>query len=141
MYSNNRDAYRQAFFTAWQKYQKKLLLEPIEAQLIEVILMHTEYHSLFDQQTIYQKQEFQLEENPFFHMSLHVSVQEQIKMNRPFGVTLVYQKLLTLHPDEHEVQHRMMECLADILWQAQQDNTMPNEMRYLEKLNQIIKIL
>ena len=43
MYTNDRDAYRHAFYTAWQKYQKKLALEPLEKQLVEIILLHPEY--------------------------------------------------------------------------------------------------
>ena len=30
----------------------------------------------------------------------------------------------------HRLQHRLMECLAEMLWQAQLDGEMPDEKRY-----------
>lgn len=134
MYTNNRDAYRQAFFTAWQKHQRNLPLEPVEAQLIKVILLHPEYHPFLEKPNTYQAQEFSLAENPFFHMSLHVAIQEQIQLNRPAGVRQVYQTLLTKYLDANYVEHYMMECMARIMYKAQQDGVMPDEAEYLKQL-------
>ena len=44
MFTNDRNAYRQTFFIAWQKYQKKLPLEPLEAEIIEIMMQHPEYY-------------------------------------------------------------------------------------------------
>lgn len=132
MYTNNRDAYRQTFFMAWQKYQKKLPLEPIEAQLIDIILLHPEYQPLLDANTC-QQQEFALEENPFFHMSLHLAIREQCHTNRPIGISPLYQQL-TAKYNAHEAEHQMMQCLAQFIYLAQQTGAMPNEEHYLEKL-------
>lgn len=137
MYTNNRDAYRQAFYTAWQKYQKQLALEPVEKQLVQAILLHPEYHSLLENISSAQNQEYALEENPFFHMSLHVAIQEQIDMNRPFGITVIQQTLMEKHSDKHEVLHLMMQCLAKIMWQAQQTGAMPSEEVYLQELRRL----
>ncbi len=93
MYTNNRDAYRQAFFTVWQKYQKKLPLDATEAQLVEVIALHPEFHALLENPAAYQQQEFELEENPFLHMSLHIALREQIRMNRPHGIATILQTI------------------------------------------------
>ena len=134
MYTNNRDAYRQAFFIAWDKYKKKLPLEPVESQLIEVILLHPEYHALLERPNAYEQQEFTFEENPFIRMSLHLTVREQVRTNRPAGVTAIYQELLKKYINGQEVEYRMMECLAKILLHSQQSGTMPNEEEYLKQL-------
>jgi hypothetical protein len=135
MYTNNRDAYRQAFFIAWQKHQKKMPLEPVESQLLEIILLHPEYHPLLDKAEAYQNQEFAIEENPFFHMSLHLTLHEQIRTNRPAGIKQIHQQWIEKYTyDAHDVEHRMMQCLAQILWTAQQNGTLPSEDVYLEKL-------
>lgn len=134
MYSNNRDAYRQAFFTAWQKYQKKIPLEAVEAQLIDIILLHPEYHSLLDKNNINQTPEFALEENPFFHMSLHLAMREQLHTNRPAGMALIHQQLIAKYHHAHDVEHQMMACLSQMMWKAQQTGVAPNETEYLEKL-------
>jgi hypothetical protein len=33
--------------------------------------------------------------------------------------------------DLHALDHQLMECLAEMIWQAQRDGTMPDEARYL----------
>lgn len=134
MYTNNRNAYRQTFFDAWQKYKKKLPLEAVEAQLIKIILLHPEYHSLLEQPRAYQHQEFSLEENPFFHMSIHLAIHEQINTDRPAGINEIYKTLLEKYADTHQVEHYMMQCLAQLMWQAQQDGSMPSDEEYLKAL-------
>ena len=83
MFSNNRDAYRQAFFTVWQKYQKQLPLEPVERELAQIMIEHPEYHYLLEKPDSFQQQEFSLEENPFFHMSLHLAIRDQLRLRKP----------------------------------------------------------
>lgn len=134
MYSSDRQAYRRAYFTAWLKYKNNLPLETVEAQMVEVILTHPEYHALLETEQAAIEQEFALEENPFFHMSLHITINEQMKLDRPPGIALLYTTLLTKHQDAHALQHEMITCLAQTLWQAHQTNTAPDEADYLEKL-------
>lgn len=132
MYSNDREAYRQMFFTTWQKYLNKSPLAATESQLLDIILVHPQYHDLLDAQ--FQTQEFVLEENPFLHMSLHLAIREQISTDRPKGVREVYQRLLQTDLEIHEVEHEMMGCLAEIIWNTQQTGTPANEAEYLQKL-------
>ncbi len=139
MYTDNRDAYRQAFFMAWDKYKKQLPLNPVEGQLVEIILVHPEYHALLENPKQCEKQEFTIEENPFFHMSLHVAIREQVRTNRPTGVAEIYQILSKQMDNPHEAEHAMLTCLAQILWQAQQSGAMESEASYLEKLRQLIE--
>lgn len=136
MYTNDRNAYRQTFFLTWEKYLKRLPLEPVEQQLLEVILQHPEYHAVLENRKQFEQQEFEPEENPFFHMSLHLAIRDQIKMNRPIGITPIYTQLASQY-DALEAEHKMMTCLANALWQAQRDNTMPNEQTYLASLNNL----
>ncbi|EKD71548.1 MAG: hypothetical protein ACD_46C00163G0005 [uncultured bacterium] len=137
MYTNNRDAYRNAFFTAWQKHLKKLPLEPFEIEMVEVILMHPEYHLWLEKSDASHTEEFILEENPFLHLGLHITIREQIKMNRPAGISEIYQSLLTKMQNVLDVEHAMMTCLANMMWQAQQTGTAPSEADYLQKLREI----
>lgn len=137
MYTHQREAYRQTFYDAWQKYLKQLPLNPVEAQLVEIILIHPEYHSLLNNVQACQTQEFALEENPFMHMSLHVALREQIRSNRPLGITSIHQALNAQHNDPHQLEHQMMTCLAQVLWESQQSGNPPVETDYLRKLKQI----
>jgi hypothetical protein len=118
MYTNNRDAYREFFFTVWQKYQRKLPLDATEARLAEVMLQHPEYHAMLGKPEM--GCEFAVEENPFVHMSLHLALREQIGINRPVGIENIYQQLLSQHHHAHIVEHLMMECLCRMMSAAQQ---------------------
>lgn len=137
MYSDNRNAYRQAFFIAWQKYQKKLPLEAVEAQLIEVILLHPEYHAMLDRPQTFENQEFALEENPFFHLSLHLTVREQVRLNRPRGIRELFEQLARKYEGTLEAEHKMMVCLSALLWEAQQRGEVPDEAIYLEQIKNL----
>lgn len=137
MYTNNRETYRQAFFLAWQKYKNKLPLEEVEASLVEIMVLHKEYHHLLDHPHMYQHQEFNLEENPFFHMSLHLTLIEQIRTNRPRGITALHQSLLAKFNDRHEADHRMMACLMQIMWKTQQTGVLASDEEYLQQLREL----
>lgn len=137
MYTNNRDAYRQAFYTVWQKYQKKLPLDPVETQLAEIIALHPEYHRLLEKPDSCQQQEFSLEENPFLHMSLHIALREQLRMDRPQGISKIFADLTARDVSQHDAEHSMMECLAQMIWQAQQTGQAPQEQDYLDKLTRL----
>lgn len=139
MYTNNRDSYRAAFFIAWQKYQKKLPLESIEAELVNVMLMHPEYNKLLDQADHYQHQEFISEENPFLHMGLHQALHEQLNTNRPLGIKHYYQLFCQKFSDHHQAEHEMMACLAHIIWQAQQSGVLPSDEAYLNMLAEKVR--
>ena len=39
--------------------------------------------------------------------------------------------------DRHEVEHRMMDRLAEVLWQAQRSGRPPDESAYLRSLRQL----
>jgi hypothetical protein len=134
MYTDDRNAYRKIFFDVWASHQKKLPLEPVESQVLDVILSHPEYHSMLEQRGKFMSQEFELEENPFFHMSLHIAVREQLQLDRPAGIRLAYQQLLSRHETAFAAEHIMVAMLGTVLHQAQQTGTPPDEQVYLHRL-------
>ena len=135
MYTNDIQAYRAAFYNAWQKYKNQQPLEAFEYQLISVIEQHPEYHALLSQAPK-ETQTYALEENPFFHLSLHLAILDQIKLNRPHGVKIIYDNLIAQIGDPHKVIHKMMTCLAEVMWEAQKRGNMPDENEYLKKLKE-----
>lgn len=137
MYNNQRETYRQTFFTTWQKYQKGESLSSVEQQILAVILEHPEYHALLQQEAPYQQQEFLLHENPFIHMSLHLAIRDQIHLDRPVGIKMIFQTLLSKYSDQMVVEHLMLDCLAEILWSAQQQSQPADEVIYLNRLKQL----
>lgn len=125
---------RQLFFLSWKKYQQKQALEPLEQQIVDVIIMHPEYHdqmaaSVTSNHTYFPELG---QSNPFLHMGLHLAIRDQIATNRPAGITAIYQQLHKKHADTEKVEHLLMEQLATCLWQAQRDHTAPDEKSYVQ---------
>ena len=137
----DRDSSRKFFSEVWEKYKKKMPLEALEQVVLDIILQHPEYHKILDMdETDVAAMEFLPEAgmtNPFLHMGMHITIQEQIGSNRPEGITALYQQLLAGYPSAHDLEHSMMECLGETLWQAQRNNIMPDEMQYLERVKQL----
>jgi len=124
LFNPSRDEVRQFFFEAWRKFGQSLELTPLEGMALQVMMMHPEYHAELG------------ETNPFLHMSLHLSILEQISINQPPGIAPSYQALLEKHAEEHAAQHDLMDCLAETVWRAQRDGKAPDAMAYLECMQQ-----
>lgn len=140
MYSQDRQQMRQVFLEVRKKQQAKELLSPLEALMEKVIDQHPEYHPFLDHKESLQ-QEFSSQngqENPFLHMALHISLQEQIQADRPPGIRKIYQTLASRSPNFHQAEHRMIECLAHTLWQAQESERTPSEEIYLNCLRGLL---
>jgi hypothetical protein len=75
--------------------------------------------------------------NPFLHMGLHLAIRDQLATNSPSGISQVFQNLTTKSSNPHDVEHRMLDCLAETLWEAQNQNAPPDEQKYLERLRKI----
>jgi hypothetical protein len=67
-------------------------------------------------------------------MGLHLAIREQVATNRPHGITELHAKLSARTGGAHEAEHRMLEVLAEALWEAQRAGKSPDENAYLERL-------
>ena len=98
--------------------------------------MHPEYHPILDKPAQFAQQEYFPEmgqTNPFLHMSLHLSIFEQISIDQPTGIRSIYTQLQQKH-DKHQSQHIMLDCLAETIWQAQRNQTPLDATYYLQLL-------
>jgi hypothetical protein len=130
---------RQVFLKVRRKQRAREPLSSLEALIGQIIDQHPEYHPLLDHKESLE-QEFSGQngqENPFLHMALHISIQEQINVDRPSGIRDIYQTLASRSPDLHQTEHRIMGCLAKILWQAQDTGAPAVEEAYLDCLRRL----
>ncbi len=135
----SRDEVRQVYLGVWHKIQQKLLLEPMEALIADVIEIHPEYHALLTAGDDIKQQEFTPEQgqtNPFLHMGMHITLREQAGTDRPPGIRAIHQKLVSKQ-GAHEAEHAMIECLGETLWNAQRSNQPPDEAAYLDCLKKL----
>jgi hypothetical protein len=136
----SRDQLREAYRAAWRKFRGEQTLTPLEKQIVAVIAEHPEYHVILESAAAdlanYSPRSGQL--NPWLHMGLHLAVREQVDTNRPHGIGIVHAKLATRVGGAHEAEHRMVEILAETLWEAQRSGKPPDENAYLERVRGLI---
>ena len=140
IFGNDRNRLRQYYLDAWQKRLAGEDLEPLEALIAAVVAQHPEYHALLESADAIE-QDFTPEQgqtNPFLHMGMHVGLAEQIGADRPAGIRDIHRQLSQKHGDAHSAEHRMMECLGLVLWEAQRQNRPPDEAAYLDCLRSLL---
>ena len=141
-YGNRTKETRQLFYSSWQKYTQKQELQPLEKQIVAVILDHPEYQSLLETTTAEQEIPYfpeMGETNPFLHMGLHLAIRDQIRTDRPQGMADIHQALLKKHQNPQTTEHLLMECLAESLWHAQKNQSMPDEVAFLDCCRALLK--
>jgi hypothetical protein len=139
MFSNDRTELRKVFYDCWKLKQDGKDLDALQQMIASVIEQHPEYHRLLEK-TDNLDRDYQLsqgETNPFLHMSMHIALIEQISTNRPDGIRDCHQRLTRSLGSAHEAEHRMMTCLSEAIWQAQRNNTLPDEAAYLACLKNL----
>lgn len=140
MFSQNRADLRAAYADCWQKHQQQQPLTPLEQLIVKAIQWHPEYQPLLSGDRERLKQRDYLPEmgetNPFLHMGLHLALWEQEATDRPAGIKALLWSLRLQQPDPHQAEHRVLEVLAEVLWQAQRQNRNPDEQAYLALLRE-----
>lgn len=138
MFNPSREQVRQFFVDVWSKYRTGQILMGAEQTALDAILAHPEYHAMLDRPARYLERDYppeQGETNPFLHLSMHVSIAEQVAIDQPAGVRARYQQLLAQTGDAMQAQHAVMDCLAEMIWQAQRTHTAYDAMAYLQCLD------
>jgi hypothetical protein len=140
IFGQDRRELRQMYVDAWQKRVAGESLSALEQQIASVVQDHPEYLAMLHSGMLdaaFTPDDGQT--NPYLHMGLHLALREQVATDRPPGILLIYNTLCSRHGDRHEAEHRMLECLAETLWEAQGQNAMPDEAKYLERLRRLTR--
>jgi hypothetical protein len=130
VFFQDRKKQREFLANSWQKYTSNKTLEPLEQQLVSVIKIHPEYHNLIGNiDSEYLPEQGGV--NPFLHINLHLALRDQLSINQPKGVKEVHQKLIDQYKDPHVVEHLMMECIAEMIYISQKNNTTMDQESFL----------
>ena len=127
MFNPSRDDVRRFFCATWRKNAEGGVLTPLQAVALKWIAAHPEYHALLDDEARALAEEFTVERgatNPFLHLSMHLALEEQLSIDQPPGIVAVFRRLAARAGDEHGAAHEAMECLGEVVWNAQR-GTLP----------------
>ncbi|MDD2774344.1 MAG: DUF1841 family protein [Gallionella sp.] len=133
-FNPTRDEARLFLFEAWRKRVSGELLTPLEDLAAQLISKHPEYHAILQDKERYQDRDYAPEQgeiNPFLHLMMHLTIEEQISLDQPAGIRGHFTRLTHHFESEHDAQHQMMECLSEMIWQAQRQRTQPDAQIYL----------
>jgi hypothetical protein len=137
IFGQDRQKLRQMYQDAWRKRIQEVVLTPLEAQIAQVVEDHPEYQEVVAGNLTHEYTVEAGATNPFLHMGLHLGIREQVATRRPAGIEAIHADLAVRMGDAHAAEHRMMDCLAETLWEAQSRNQAPDEAAYLERLRRL----
>ena len=126
---------RQFFYHAWHKAQRQEALADIEQIAVHWMRLHPEYHAVLADETNALAQQFTGENgqnNPFLHLSMHLSISEQCSIDQPRGIRQAVELLASKRSSVHEAHHEVMECLGTMLWESQRSGRPPDGQAYID---------
>jgi hypothetical protein len=138
IFGQDRQELRRMYVDAWRKSTAGEIMSPLEAQIAQVVSDHPEYQEMLTPEAL--EESFTPEggkTNPFLHMGLHLAIRDQVATNRPPGIAAIFKDLVAKAGDPHVAEHKMVDCLAETLWEAQGRNAAPDEQQYIERLRNL----
>lgn len=139
MFNPSKDEVRQFFCTTWKKSTSGEVLTPLEAIARDWILQHPEYESDLADPERALATDYSVDQgrsNPFLHLSMHLSIHEQISVDQPPGIREACEALMARLGSVHDAHHLVMECLGEMLWSAQRNGTPPDGEAYIQSIRQ-----
>ena len=142
MYDVNTHDVRRYFCRVCQNRLNPLQLDALQHKALRIIEAHPEYQIYLEHVEDYLDKNWtpeQGETNPFLHLSLHLSIQEQVGIDQPFGIRAIHQKLIGMHNDNWvKAEDEMMEALVETIWQAQRHNQGLDVNAYMTRLRKLV---
>ncbi|MBA4267091.1 MAG: DUF1841 domain-containing protein [Comamonadaceae bacterium] len=139
MFSPTQADVRRFFCAVHAKSTQDQPMEAIETLAAQWIAEHPEYHGeLGDVDVALARMGTAAPENdnPFLHLSMHLSISEQCSIDQPPGIRQAVELLTARRGDLHMAHHEVMECLGRMLWESQRSGRPPDGQAYIEHVRQ-----
>lgn len=134
MFQPSQADVRRFFCSVYAKACSGQPLEAIEVIASQWIDEHPEYHDELadlDQALASMTAVDASKENPFLHLSMHLSISEQCSIDQPRGIRQAVELLTARRDSLHEAHHAAMECLGRMLWESQRAGKPPDGAAYI----------
>ncbi|MFN9745014.1 MAG: DUF1841 family protein [Betaproteobacteria bacterium] len=135
MFQPSQSDVRRFFCGAYARWRSGLPLEPMQALAARWIEQHPEYHAELADEAAALEAVYTVEEgrtNPFLHLSMHLSIDEQLAIDQPTGIRQAVELLAARRGSLHAAQHEVMECLGEMVWASQRSGLPPDGHAYLD---------
>lgn len=135
MFQPSQHDVRRFFCATWRKQRDRQPLLPMEMQAARWIDEHPEYHAELADEAAALAASYRVEdgrENPFLHLSMHLSISEQVGIDQPTGVRQAVELLAARRQSLHAAHHEVMECLGEMIWASQRSGLPPDGVAYID---------
>ena len=135
MFAPSQNDVRSFFCETHRKLTEAAPLTPMEAVAADWISEHPEHGADLANLPAALAAVYDVEAgrtNPFLHLSMHLSICEQIGIDQPRGIKQAVELLAAKRGSLHAAHHEVMECLGEMVWASQRSGLPPDGERYLE---------
>ncbi|MFL6663327.1 MAG: DUF1841 family protein [Rhizobacter sp.] len=135
MFAPSQDDVRRFFCEAHRKQRDGAPMTPLETLAADWIAEHPEYHADLADVNAALSRVYEVEAgrtNPFLHLSMHLTLTEQLSIDQPRGIRQAVELLAARRGSMHAAQHEAMECLGEMMWASQRSGLPPDGEKYLE---------
>jgi hypothetical protein len=139
MFQPSQADVRRFFCGVYAKAQAQQAMEAIELLASQWIAEHPEYHAELadlDEALANMAQAEPGRENPFLHLSMHLSISEQCSIDQPRGIRQAVELLAAKRDDLHAAHHEVMDCLGRMVWESQRAGRPPDGAAYIACVQQ-----
>lgn len=135
MFAPSQHDVRRFFCDAHRKRREGLPLTTMETLAADWTEQHPEYHAELDDVDAALAAVYDVKAgrtNPFLHLSMHLTISEQVSIDQPRGIKQAYDLLAAKRGSAHEAQHEVMECLGEMMWASQRSGQPPDGHKYID---------
>ncbi|MBK9135701.1 MAG: DUF1841 family protein [Betaproteobacteria bacterium] len=135
MFQPSQADVRRFFCRTRARQQAGLPLEAMQLVAARWIDQHPEYHGELADEAAALAAVYEVEDgrtNPFLHLSMHLTIEEQVSIDQPTGIRQAVRLLAARRGSLHEAHHEVMECLGEMIWASQRSGLPPDGAAYLE---------
>lgn len=139
MFQPSQADVRRFFCGVYAKSQAGQPMEAIELLVSQWIAEHPEYHAaLSDVDTALagMAATSESQDNPFLHLSMHLSISEQCSIDQPRGIRQAVELLTARRDSLHQAHHEVMDCLGRMVFESQRAGRPPDGATYIDCVQQ-----
>jgi hypothetical protein len=139
MFQPSQNDVRRFFCGTHAKRLSGAPLSPLESIAAGWIDQHPEYHAELADEAAALAAVYTVEagrSNPFLHLSMHLSIEEQCSIDQPTGIRQAVGLLAARRNSLHDAHHEVMECLGEMVWASQRSGLPPDGVAYIDAVRQ-----
>ena len=135
MFQPSQADVRRFFCTAHRLQRAGLPLDAMQSVAARWIAEHPEYQADLADEAAALAAVYTVEEgrtNPFLHLAMHLSIEEQCSIDQPTGIRQAVGLLAARRNSLHTAHHEAMEALGEMIWASQRSGLPPDGLAYID---------